>query len=323
MSNAAPPPVQTSPFDAGTPASGAPDGREPYGPVHPGGGRSPARKVLVIVGAVLGAVLVVQAGTTLIDLMLSETTTRQHTYSPRATVELVADGDVTVAVGNAAVVDVAAAARSGLRSPRFSAEETGDRLVVTHRCGITLFGGSVCQGSLDVTLPAATDVVVRTSNGDVVASGLAGDLDLQSSNGRIDTTDITGNVTARTSNGPISVRDVTGDALLHSSNGSIEAARTGGSLEAHTSNGRLTVTGVGGDARVTGSNGHVDVEQVDGNVFARTTNGAVQVRGTGEPVRLTIGTSNGRQTIEGATDPAATRTVEIRSSNGDVSYLAP
>jgi hypothetical protein len=47
------------------------------------------------------------------------------------------------------------------------------------------------------------------------------------------------------------------------------------------------------------------------------------VRGGAEPVRLTIDTSNGSKTIKGATDPNATKTVEIRSSNGDVSYLAP
>lgn len=43
--------------------------------------------------------------------------------------------------------------------------------------------------------------------------------------------------------------------------------------------------------------------------------------GDGWPVAPTIETSNGVEIIKGPTYPDAGRTVEIRSSNGDVAYL--
>ncbi|ACZ29252.1 hypothetical protein Xcel_0213 [Xylanimonas cellulosilytica DSM 15894] len=300
-----------------------------YPPPGPGGyppAPAPAprsrRKVFLVGGLILGVLLIAQAAVLLVDLTLSKTETTHRTYDAVSVVELVADGAVNVAAAEGDI-EVDAVAHSGIRAPRYSVQEQGDRLVVTHRCGPWSWGTWRCSGGLDVTLPADTEVVVRTSNGDVVASGLAGDANLRTSNGRIEALRIDGRLTARTSNGSIAVRDAGGDVEARTSNGSVEVARVGGSLEAETSNGRVDVRDVAGDARATASNGRIDVEQVGGNVFARTSNGPVTVRGSGDPVRLTIDTSNGSQTIEGATDPAATRTVEIRSSNGDVAYLAP
>ncbi|MCL1871389.1 MAG: hypothetical protein FWF90_13385 [Promicromonosporaceae bacterium] len=280
------------------------------------------KRVFLTVGLVLGVLLIAQAAVMLVDLSMSKTTTTHHSYPAVAAVELVADGDVHITAGQGAI-EVDAVAHSGIRSPRYSVQTTPGRLVVTHKCGSWSWGSWRCSGGLDVTLPAGTQVQVRTSNGEVVASGLAGDVDLHTSNGRIEAANIDGRLTARTSNGAISVRDAAHDVTLRTSNGTIQAANVGGSLEAQTSNGAVEVRTVGGDASAQTSNGRIDVEKVSGNVVARTSNGRVTVTGTGEPVRLTISTSNGSQTVQGATSQDATRTVEIRSSNGDVAYLAP
>ena len=291
-------------------------------PPAPAPARSTHRRVLFIGGLVLGLVLIAQAAALLIDMSVAKTTITQHAYDAAPVVELVADGDVNITAGDARV-DVEAVAHSGLRSPRYDVEETGDRLVVTHKCGFRGWGTVKCSGGLNVTLPAGTEVVVRTENGAVTASRITGDVSLRSSNGRIEAQRIDGRLTARTSNGAIAIRDAGDDVDLDSSNGPVEVSRVAGSVDAETSNGRVDLREVSGDARAVTSNGRIDVEQVEGNVYARTSNGRVTVRGTGEPVRLTIDTSNGSQTIEGATDPNARRTVEIRSSNGDVAYLAP
>jgi DUF4097 and DUF4098 domain-containing protein YvlB len=66
----------------------------------------------------------------------------------------------------------------------------------------------------------------------------------------------------------------------------------------------------------------VEISAVGGDVYAETSNGRVTVYGDDEPVALTIQTSNGDEIIEGPTDPDAERTVEMRSSNGDVAYLS-
>jgi hypothetical protein len=275
---------------------------------------------LVVIGAILAAVLVAWGAVNLVDLTLSRTTTTHASYDPVSTVELVADGKVKVvaAPGN---VEVDRIAHSGISHPRYTVDQSADRLVVTHRCPSWTVWQTQCRGELDVTLPASTHVVVRTSNGQVVASGLAGEVRLHTSNGRVDATRIGGRLTVETSNGEIAVRDAGGDADLRTSNGTIQVTGVSGSLNADTSNGRIDVRDVGGSARATTSNGGIEVAAVDGDVVARTSNGQVTVHGGSEPVRLTIDTSNGAKTIEGKTDPNATRSVEIRSSNGDVAYL--
>ena len=48
---------------------------------------------------------------------------------------------------------------------------------------------------------------------------------------------------------------------------------------------------------------------------------SAQMGGTGTAVALEISTGDGRSTVDAPTDPSATRTVTIRSSSGDVSYL--
>lgn len=280
--------------------------------------RGATGRALAGAGIALALVAVVFGALFLTDLMMSETSTSHRSYAAADTVELVADGDVTV-VAAEGDVEVDAIAHSGLRKPTYSADESASRLELTHRCG-WFIGLPRCSGELDVTLPADTEVVIRTENGDIVASGLAGDLSMDTSNGDVETTGLTGPVTARSSNGDIDITDSLADVDASTSNGEITVVDVDGSVTTDSSNGEITIGSVTGDASADSSNGSVEISAVDGDVHGVTSNGEVTVVGDGEPVALTISTSNGDQTIDGATDPDAERTVEIRSSNGDVTY---
>lgn len=282
--------------------------------------RGATARVLTTLGVVLGAVVVGLGGLFLVDLMMSETTTSQRSYDAVGTVELVADGDVTVGVADGGV-EVDAVAHSGMRQPRYAADESANRLEVTHRCGWSIVFPR-CSGELDVTLPAGTEVVVRTENGDVVASGVAGDVSLRTSNGKVEASDIAGPLSARSSNGAVTVVNSGSDVEASTSNGEISVEGVDGTVTSDTSNGRITIDTVTGDASASTSNGSVEISGVAGNVYGKTSNGRITVHGDDEPVALTIQTSNGDEIIEGPTDPDAERTVEIRSSNGTVAYLA-
>ncbi len=304
-------------------------GEHPGQPGQPAGPdlaprRSATGRVLLVVGVVLGLVTVLWVALFLVDLAMSRTTTTHESYPAVGTVELVADGDVSVGVaggGGEGSVEVDKVARGGLASPSYRAQESADRLVVTHECARWAWAASQCSGGLDVALPAETKVVVRSSDGDVRGSGVAGDVELRSSNGEVEASGIGGRLVVYTSNGDVVVREAGDDVDAGSSNGSIEVADVRGALDARTSNGDVEVDGVAGSASAVSSNGTVDVVGVGGDVRAESSNGEVTVTGDGEPVNLTIDTSTGSQTIEGPTDPEASRRVEIRSSNGDVSYL--
>ncbi|GEL93945.1 DUF4097 family beta strand repeat-containing protein [Cellulomonas composti] len=249
--------------------------------------RSSLGRTLAWVGGAIGVVVILDASISFASLVARQEVSAQETLAAAATVELVADGDVTVtaaAPGSDEVV-VDRSARFAFSDPTWVVQESADRLVVSYRC--TWRNVSNCDTALDVTLPADTAVVVRTSNGAVRAEGIVGDVDVRTSNGAVEATGLGGDATLRTSNGRVTVEDVAGDVVAESSNGAVEVA----------------------DARA--------------NIRATTSNGPVVVHGTGLPVALDIDTSNGREVVEGPTDPAADIHVYIRTSNGPVSYLGP
>lgn len=272
-------------------------------PTAPEPHRSPVGRALLVTGAAVAVLGVLWGAVFLVDRAVASTTTQRESYAAVSTVELVADGDVTVKAAEGGEVAVERIARQGLTSPTYRAEEGADRLVMRHTCEDWRWLPSRCAGDLAVTLPADTALVVRTSNGDVIASGVTGGAELRTSNGDLEVAGAGGGLDVGSSNGDITVDRAVDDVVAATSNGRIEVAGVEGSLDADTSNGRIHVSEVTGDVR------------------AESSNGDVTVVGDGEPVRLTINTSNGQQTTEGPTDPDAERTVVVRSSNGDVSYL--
>ncbi|WP_454860404.1 DUF4097 family beta strand repeat-containing protein [Promicromonospora soli] len=297
------------------PGPHTPDGGYPPGPPRP----NVTGRVLGTVGGVLALAMVGFGALFLVDLSMSETTTTHRSYDAVDTVVLRTDGDVTVSAAEGDV-EVDVIAHSGLREPTYSDVVSASALEINHRCGWS-FMLPRCSGELDVTLPAGTRVVVRTENGDVVASGLADDVALNTRNGRVEAKEISGPLDIGSSNGDIGVMGAGAGVRASTSNGRIDIVDVDGMVIADSSNGDITIGTVTGDASATSSNGSVEISDVGGDVYGVTSNGQVAVIGDGEPVALTIETSNGDEIIQGPTDPDAERSVEIRSSNGDVAYL--
>jgi len=211
---------------------------------------------------------------------------------------------------------------------------------------ITGVSGDVIKGRSGNGSVEATDVhgsaTLHSSDGAVTASQIGGDVVAESGNGTVKVSDVRGSVTARSSDGAVVVDKITGDVIAaRSGNGRVEVSGVTGSVSAYSSdgevvvhtvdgevdagsgNGRVEAVSIGGSVTAESSDGAVVVEDVAGNVVARSGNGSVTVYGPGVPVALDISTGNGRQTVEAATDPAASITVTIHSSDGRVSYLAP
>lgn len=287
----------------------------PPGPPRP----NVTGRVLGTIGAILALAMVALGALYLVDLSMSETTTTHQSYDAVDTVVLRADGDITVTAAEGDI-EVDVIAHSGLREPTYSDVVSAGALEINHRCGWSI-ALPRCSGELDVTLPAGTRVVVRTENGDVVASGLAGDVSLSSGNGQIEAEEISGPLDIDSSNGGIDVMGAGAGVRASTSNGSIDVITVDGTVIADSANGDVTIGSVTGDVSATSSNGSVEISEVSGDVYGVSSNGEVTVVGDGEPVALTIETSNGDEIIQGPTDPDAERSVEIRSSNGDVAYL--
>lgn len=125
----------------------------------------------------------------------------------------------------------------------------------------------------------------------------------------------------RTSNGRIESANVTGSIVARSSNGGV-AIRGGTDVDAETSNGPLTVNGASGRVKLRTSNGTLDIiGAVDALVTAETSNGSLTFSGTPADGSHTFRTSNA--SIQLALPGDAEFTVAGRTSNGSVSTAFP
>ncbi|WP_456845134.1 DUF4097 family beta strand repeat-containing protein [Cellulomonas sp. P5_C6] len=276
-------------------------------PVTPPPARTPAARALTWTGAIIGGVLVLSAGFSALNLLVlgsddATTTSQTASYAAAPVVELVADGHVTVTTGGDRV-DVERTKRTTLTPARYQTTRSGDRLTVSYRCDSWRPG--FCSASLDVTVPAGTAVVVRASDGPVDATTLGGPLDV------------------RVSDGDARISDIDGDVSVRANDGTTDVSAVRGSVTVSSSDGAVTVSGVSGSVTARSSDGRVEIADVQGDVDAHASDGDVTVYGTGEPVALDISASNGRQTVEGPTDPTASTHVRIRTSDGDAAFLGP
>jgi len=83
------------------------------------------------------------------------------------------------------------------------------------------------------------------------------DLDMRSTNGKIDIYDIEGEVCSITTNSSINIQNISGDA------------------NARATNGNIVVSDIRGDIKANTTNGKVDVKKVFGNIDAQSTNGSI------------------------------------------------
>jgi hypothetical protein len=99
---------------------------------------------------------------------------------------------------------------------------------------------------LIIEAPANARMQVETSNGPIGITGVSGRITARSSNGPIGINDVSGTLTARADNGPISVAGGRGDFDVRADNGPIAVSLVGrkweGRLDVHSQNGPLSVS---------------------------------------------------------------------------------
>lgn len=321
-----PSPAQPAP---GEPTPPLPTARAP---------RGPRSRALLWAGVGLGALAIAQVTYQGVDWLSATTSVSTQVYASAPVVELIADGDVTVTGTSTDAVTVERRSRTGLQETRYTASEAADLVRVEHTCP-RVWSNGVCQAKLAVELPRGTTVVVRSAAGAVRAEGVVGDVDLRTWDGGVTVLQAGGSVEARSASGSIDVDGAGGEVVAITGDGSVTVRAASGAVTATSSSGRVLVDGAGGDVSALTGDGAVEVRGVSGSAVAKSSAGGVRVggvtgdvsaisgdgevvvRGTGTPVALQISTGDGRSTVEAPTDPAASRTVTIRSSSGDVSYL--
>lgn len=226
--------------------------------------------------------------------------TRDDTFQVSGAVTIDVDsfnGDINIVSTDSNEVRVQATLKRADKL-EYSADLFGsDVQVKAERRGSTV--GRSPSATIDISAPASSELVLRTSNGEIEVRGFDAEATVRTSNGRIVVNGLSGDLEADTSNGAIEVSGFTGQARLETSNGSISLSGElveGSDNDIESSNGGITV----------------DLEGEPGlTLDAATSNGSVS---TDFPIRIT---SSGRNHLEGVIGDGGT-SLHIRTSNGSI-----
>jgi hypothetical protein len=215
------------------------------------------------------------------------TTVTEHDAAGIELLDVAIDsGSLTVVGTDTDTITVTARISDGLRSTSERQEIDGDRLVL--RGGCPAFLSNFCNVDYTVEVPERLAVKARLDNDGARLTGVHGNLDVRSDNGRVE---------VRGSG--------EGVAVLRSSNGSVVGTDLRATeVDAHSDNGRVELTFLDPPSTVeaTSDNGDVTVEVPD----------------DGTAYVVDTGSANGSGATAVRTDPDSTRRIRVASDNGDV-----
>ena len=236
------------------------------------------------------------------------TETRDDNFTVGDSVMLVVEsfnGYIEINAGTDNEVRVEATLRN---APKVTYElsQDGDTITVSaQRTGKRVIGRSP-GADITITAPARTDVELDTSNGRIELHGIEGSGYLRTSNGEI-----------VLRNPGIDIDNMEGTAVFDTSNSSVDLQNVSGTIDVETSNGGISFSGemtAGGSNRLKTSNGSVEVElrgTPSVSIDASTSNGKVK---SDIPILATVTEKEHLVGIigEGEAD------LRIRTSNGSV-----
>lgn len=272
---------------------------------------TPTRRALIGMGVLLVAALALGGcigGNITAEEIVSQsfgTSASPHivveTFNGRIDVIAGTEGEVAVEVVKRGAGFSQAEAEADLQNVEVTITQEGDtiRIVARRTDGPLVTGNS--GASVDLSVPSGSS------------------LDLHSSNGRISTLGVTGDVSMDTSNGSLEVRDGKGQLYLKTSNGEIDIEAEDARVDASTSNGRISFRGslTEEDQRFRTSNGRIQITlpaSARFHIDASTSNGEVS---TDFPVTLTGGTLDDNELV-GTVGENPPTSITASSSNGDI-----
>ena len=149
-----------------------------------------------------------------------------------------------------------------------------------------------------IAVPEKYDLDLRTSGGSIEVSEIEGEVKVRTSGGSLKFDTVKGEVWGRTSGGSIKLEGCTGNADVDTSGGSISIGKVEGEVKANTSGGSITVTEVMGTINASTSGGSVSAyisRQPKGDCTLKTSGGSVTASLAKDiKVNLDAKTSGGR-----------------------------
>lgn len=248
--------------------------------------RSASQWAFLIVGSAFAVVAIAYGVISVISLLSYRSTTEVTTYSGEVRrVVLDVAGQVRIVAVDSTETTVERRSSWSLRSPQVSEFVNGGTLTITARCGFGFAFG--CDSDFRLQVPQDVAIEARSTADDVIVSGLSGD------------------VVARSSAGDVEARNLSGRARLSSSAGDVRGAN----LRSAEVNARSSAGDV--ELRFDAAPTSIQADSSAGDV-------EIRVPEDMESYRVDAVSRAGDVTTNVRTDPASNRTLDLRSSAGDV-----
>jgi len=291
--------------------------------------------VTLVALAVPGARLILNSGVPNVQGNVSAVPTRTVAITqPVTSLNVQSYGaPIYITTGSGPYVTVAEAVSfSGDTSPVVTAQVTGGQLTLA----APACAQSDCSVGFTVTLPTRVPVTAASSGGDIIISGAAG-ASLDSGGGAVRATGITGSLGVTSEGGPVLLNGVAG-ANVDSGGGVVQAAGIYGQFTVSSEGNPVTINGLTGALHADTGGGNLFAEGVSAPTAAVTTEGgdarlgfatapnsvqvdtgggAADLSVPGGPYALTADDGGGGpELISIATNPAATRSINVSTNGG-------
>ena len=218
---------------------------------------------------------VVLAVSLLVPQLRAEEVTKSFVVSGRPNVRVETnDGSVRVTAGETKQVEFRVEYQGYElgRNLRVDARQDGDKVELIARAtghwGINFGLGHNRRLHIEVRMPQQGDLQVDTSNGAVETGGLRGAINVHTSDGSVKANSLEGTIDLHTSNGSITVEALKGSIRLRSGDGPIEARALDGKVEADSGDGHVQLAGRFEALNVTTGDGSVDTRVLAGSKMA-------------------------------------------------------
>jgi len=186
--------------------------------------------------------------------------------------------------------------------------QNGDKVEVQvkypHHFGIFHFGfHRDPQVTLEITSPAQSDLEASVSDGELNVDGITGKMDLNSADGTVTASNLSGTVQAHVSDGKLNTSHCTGD---------LDFSVSDGKLNVDDSSGRLKLRSADGPVRLTGFQGDVTVSMGDGSLYL---DGVVHA--------MDVKVADGNSEIHLAAGSTMQQDWNLRASDGNITMTLP
>jgi hypothetical protein len=237
-------------------------------------------------------------------------------------------GDVKVVTGGTGVaIEIQRDARnqSYLDRYKLSFEQSGNDVTIVGKYDQPFhffsFGDDL-RIRFNIRVPSHYNLDIETSGGDVDLSDVNGTVKAHTSGGDVKGGHLTGAITLSTSGGDVEVAGVTGPVVMKTSGGDIELGDASSTAELKTSGGTIKVHHIGGDLYARTSGGSIKIEEAAGAIDASTSGGSVTARFSTTPrAESKLSTSGGNITV--SLPPSAALDLDAHASGGGVDSDLP